>query len=1178
MTIKKSNPILSFVWQANEITHSVVDVANQTSTGAIFDIRANYTVNTAKVLEAAGAKDILISTEFFMDQNLADFLEKTHVETLWVEYNSVLVTCTPEAFIERLHALSSRFRCIPVSGELDLLTLVLESENPPPAVALKGTEAAGFVSKETTGILYAALRKVASQRTRKPGLIIWGGVATPQAAAAFLLSGANSIVFESLHWQTDLVSADPSLKKRLSRLRPEHTTLVGQNLGISCRFYDKGNSLAVKDLKQSGAASFKCDITDQDRRAFAQNVNETVIPALESNLGREDLVFLGPEATFAEAFAERYGRYTHQALEAFLEEVVNICWEAPRKLDDIVGNDAARALGTKYPFLQGAMSWVSDIPEFARAVSEGGALPAIALGIKSREDLELELDRLKEVMGEYPYALNFVALPENPHLEEQLAWIEQTQPPFAVIAAGDPSHAGRLQEKGIQTIYVTSSEGLIRMALEAGVRIVVLEGNEAGGHVGEHSTLTLAQIALELRRKEPELFRDAHLVLAGGIFNRDTAFRAFMMGADAIQMGTAYLATKEVVDTGALTPLYQRLIVDSDPGMTTVSGESIDLRVRSLKTSVMDAICNLEQEWVSGQHDEISFRARLEALSANSLLIAAKGVNRPRGRVMDEETCMRKGQFMCGAISGAVDRVRTISEFHRDLAEEPMELTLPERKERPAVAPAPRVRPIQNGDRVAITAMAIVNSLGNSPQEIWDASLAMRSGITEVPLSKWNHDVYYDPDPRARGRTYCNVGAFQNIDISRKELGIAPQDFRSMADSTKLTLWLAENVIKQSGLLDSGIPRERIGVLVSQNSGEAAGTITDLVFDVYSHEVIRSMQNFIPMTPDLESAATQNLMSGRLTVDDTTLLGRLNCAAGGFVCNKYGLQGPSYSVSAACATGLVALYSAMQMIKNGIIDAAVVGGGEEPLKPSHYLEFSALKALARLSGVERPVPESSRPFDATRDGMVLGEGGGMIVIERESVAKRRGAPISAYITGMGASNNDQGMVESLAETQMIALRASYQDAGYSPDDVDLVECHATSTVQGDIEEVKALKSLITPSNGTMLTSFKSQIGHTLGASGLNSLIRGVTAMQAGMFPPTPNYRTPDPEIDLEAAGFHVPDQPVEWPKPADRPRRLQVNAFGFGGANYVVQLEECRREHFRSHYDRRGFIRETRKA
>jgi acyl transferase domain-containing protein len=122
----------------------------------------------------------------------------------------------------------------------------------------------------------------------------------------------------------------------------------------------------------------------------------------------------------------------------------------------------------------------------------------------------------------------------------------------------------------------------------------------------------------------------------------------------------------------------------------------------------------------------------------------------------------------------------------------------------------------------------------------------------------------------------------------------------------------------------------------------------------------------------------------------------------------------------------------------------------------------------------------------------------------------------------------------------------------------MVECHATSTVQGDVEEVKALKSLFPSSKRTVLTSFKSQIGHTLGASGVNSLIRGVCAMQAGLFPPTLNYRTPDPQVDLEAGGFHVPLQPEEWPQPPDRPRRMEVNAFGFGGANYVVQLEECR--------------------
>ncbi len=167
--------------------------------------------------------------------------------------------------------------------------------------------------------------------------------------------------------------------------------------------------------------------------------------------------------------------------------------------------------------------------------------------------------------------------------------------------------------------------------------------------------------------------------------------------------------------------------------------------------------------------------------------------------------------------------------------------------------------------------------------------------------------------------------------------------------------------------------------------------------------------------------------------------------------------------------------------------------------------------------------------------MVLGEGGGMIVIESERVARRRGARVHAYLTGTGASNNNLGLVESSRETQEIAIRASFQDAPYGPEKVDLVECHATATFQGDVEEVQALHTFYRGNGRTRLASFKSQIGHTLGASGLNSLIRGVMGMQAGVFPANLNYRTPDPDMGLNGSGLVVETEPSDWkndPRPA----------------------------------------------
>ncbi|MFZ3137987.1 MAG: SDR family oxidoreductase [Thermodesulfovibrionales bacterium] len=1163
--------LIGFVWRPEEITPSVIQMAQRTGSIAVFDFSMMGVEGLRSFLRGADpaslVRDIKISVPTLIDPSLEQLLKETGVRDIWVDCHPQFFQGDSSIFLKRLRELSEDHCCFPIIGDMDLLAAILKDSPGIGRIVLKGCEASGFVSGETTMALYSMVKEMLRTPSKPPNILIWGGVSTPEAAAAFLSTGATGIVFESVHWLTDLIAIDDVQRQRLSNLRLDSTELVGLDLQVPYRLFNKGNSLAFKEIKTFEDSLCGAEITEKSRRSFASQVHVKALHPLESHFGQDEVIPLGVEAAFARSFVERFGAGTGEAVKTFMDEIRNVCHLAEAKKNCFLDSPVAREMGTEYPFIQGAMSWITDVPEFASRVADAGGLPTIALGLMDAEALDRRLGRLPEIMGGRPYAVNVVSLAENLFRNMHLAWLKKQRPRFVVIAGGDLSFLRELIECGIEVIYIAPDEALLRLAIEAGVRYVVCEGYEAGGHVGQHSTLTLAQMVLDMKRRTPSLFQNCRVILAGGIFNRETAFLAAMLGADAIQMGTAYLATLEIVETGALTALYQRMVLESPPGGTAVSGQHTGLRVRSLRTPKVEAILSLEREFASGQQDEPSFRRRVEEMAAGSLCAAARGMDRQSEVPLDERACLERGQFMSGSCAGLIREVQKLQSFHRELAEGPLLLHQPVvgNIEKTPETPYPGVgrglkRVVDDRDdrdRVAITGMSILNALGNSPEEVWAASLAMKSGITLVPPSRWDHALFYDPRPQVPDKTYCKVGAFLDFHISRNELGIPPHDFRTMTGATRLTMWLADRAIRASGILDSDIPRERIGVLISQNSGEAAETLIDMHIREYVHNILGAIQRAVLLTPDQKSAIEREIKSGRMAPDDTTLMGRLNCAAAGFICNRYGFMGPSYAVSAACATSLVALYSAIQMIRNGIIDAAIVGGGEENLTHLHFLEFSALGALYGLSGKERPAHEASRPFDAERDGMVLGEGGGMIVIERENLARARGARVHAFVTGMGASNNHLGMVESSNITQQMAIRASFRGLPYGPNAVDLVECHATSTRQGDVEEARALKAIFYSSGRTVITSFKSQIGHTLGASGMNSLIRGVTAMKAGVFPPTLNYMHPDPEIALEGSGLLITPEPLDWKDRTGQPRRLQVNAFGFGGSNFVVQVEQA---------------------
>lgn len=461
-------------------------------------------------------------------------------------------------------------------------------------------------------------------------------------------------------------------------------------------------------------------------------------------------------------------------------------------------------------------------------------------------------------------------------------------------------------------------------------------------------------------------------------------------------------------------------------------------------------------------------------------------------------------------------------------------------------------------DRLAITGMALVNALGNSVTEVWENSLAMRSGLSTVRPLADDPPHFIQAETFVPGQnSYCNVIASADLTCTRQDIDLPPQDFRAMSTSTRLTLLMAKQAIAAAGLAQAGYAPDRVGVFVSQNSGESASTLWDVNLTLRARWLTELAASVGQWSPEQQNDFYQRLVQGRVSPDESTMLCRLNCTAAGSICQRYGFTGPSYSVGAACSSSMAALYTAYTLIQAGSIDAAVVGGAEEGYSPLYFAEFSALGALARPSEYITSPEAHSRPFDLRRNGFILGEGAGLIVLERESCARKRSAPMHGLLTAMGATTNTAGLIEPSAQAQADAIRQSFSRIDYGPEAVDLVECHATATPQGDLAEAQSLAMCFGhKTSPTILSGYKGQIGHTTGASGIISLIHGLCAMQDKVFPGTRNCENPDPALGLDAAKLRVLAAPEAWESPTTGIRRMQLNTFGFGGSCFVAQVEE----------------------
>jgi len=406
--------------------------------------------------------------------------------------------------------------------------------------------------------------------------------------------------------------------------------------------------------------------------------------------------------------------------------------------------------------------------------------------------------------------------------------------------------------------------------------------------------------------------------------------------------------------------------------------------------------------------------------------------------------------------------------------------------------------------RVVVTGLGALTPIGDNVKDYWAALLAGANGVSRVEK--------FDPS-----EYYSQIAAqVKNLDPTKR---LDPKEIRKQDDYTVYALFAAAETMEDSGLLGAEIDKTRVGVIIASGIG-GIGTLEREEAVLLGKGPNRVSPYLVPtMIPDM---------------------------AAGLVSMKYGFMGPNFCVVSACASSSHAIGVSMRAIQYGEADAIVAGGSEAPITPLSLAGFSSMRALSsRNNEPER----ASRPFDAERDGFVIGEGAGIVVLEELEHAKKRGAKIYAELAGYAATADAHHITAPHPEGlgAFLVMKRALEDAGVNTDEVDYVNAHGTSTPLNDKAETEAIKKLFGDRAYRLaVSSTKSMIGHLLGASGVAEFIATTLSVQSQVVHPTRNYEHPDPECDLD----YVPEGAREMGI-----RVAISNSFGFGGHNACLVVK-----------------------
>ncbi len=464
---------------------------------------------------------------------------------------------------------------------------------------------------------------------------------------------------------------------------------------------------------------------------------------------------------------------------------------------------------------------------------------------------------------------------------------------------------------------------------------------------------------------------------------------------------------------------------------------------------------------------------------------------------------------------------------------------------------------------IAIIGMGAIMPQAHNLQEFWSNIVDKVNCITDVPASRWKIDDYYDPDPSVPDKTYCKRGGFlPEVDFDPMEFGLPPNILEVTDVSQMLSLLVAKEALTDAGYFQSEDKiRERTGVILGVGGGQKLITplASRLQYPVWD-EVLKS---YGIGDTDREKII-ERMKLAYIRWEENSFPGMLGNVVAGRIANRFDLGGTNCVVDAACASTMAALKMALSELTEHRADMMVTGGVDTDNSIFMYMCFSKTPAFSKGT--------NPRPFDTGSDGMMVGEGIGMMILKRLEDAERDGDRIYAVIKGLGSSSD--GRFKSIyaprGEGQEKALRRAYEDAGFSPATVGLVEAHGTGTVAGDTTEVTTIIRYFnqhdTQQQHVALGSVKSQIGHTKASAGAAGLIKTALALHHKVLPPTLNVDEPNPKFDIPNSAFYINTEARPWVLASDdTPRRAGVSSFGFGGTNFHVVLEEYRSDH-RSEY------------